>query len=235
MAQTVNTPVEINPATYIAMFEERMPAPKVISGVCGRVVRGTSEADFAMLAFANGRRLAWVMGPDGLRDMIGRSVESVILGVGKDRTWLSEKVAEAMRWRLVVLPQAKCVRADWLGVFAMIEAHYPEVAGKFLQWSAAVQDPTLAANIDPTLVTGAVKDDTTHPCHMNVERYLTCKNTAANARLFLWHSLGLNQHFVGDGWATDPKTKQRAEEYLTANVSLARVQGCRWTDLIVGE
>lgn len=233
MAQAANTPVEIDPTTYVAMFEGRVSAPAVISGVCGRVVRGRSEADFALLAFASGRRLAWVTGPDGLRGMIGRSAENLVLGIGKDRAWLREKRAEGMRWRLVVLPQTACVRADWGGVLAMVEAHYPEVAPKLLHWREALPDPALTASIEPALVAGTVKDDATHPWHMSVKRYLTSDDTVLNARLFLWHSLGLNQHFVGDGWAIDPETKQRAEEYFTENVPLSSINGCRLIDLRV--
>ena len=223
----------IDPAIYVAMFEGRHTVPAALAGVCGRVVRGRSEADFAMLAFANGRRLAWVTGPGGLHSMLGRSGAQIVLGIGKDRAWLREKLAEGMRWRLVVLPQATCTRADWAGVFAMIDAHYPEIASKLSRWRAVVRDPALALSIDPALVAGAVKDDVDHPEHVGVTRYATCADTAINARLFLWHALGLNQHFVGDGWAADPLTGKRVEEYLTANVQLATVAEHQSIDLRV--
>lgn len=220
-------PVTIDPSGYVELFEGRRAAPKAISGVCGRVVRGRADADFSMLAFASGRRLAWVTGPDGLHAMIGRSGSEIVLGIGKDRAWLREKLAEGMRWRLLVLPQAECTRADWAGIFAMIAATYPEVARKLLPWREALQDPVLTLSIPLSLVRSAVKDDTAHTEHMNVARYATCSDTAVNARLFLWHTLGLNQHFQGDGWATDPLTGERVEEYLTANVSLSEIVGHR--------
>ncbi len=72
-----------------------------------------------------------------------------------------------------------------------------------------------------------------HPQHMSVARYIACEDTALNARLFLWHSLGLNGHIVGDGWATNPETGQRMEEHLTGNVPLASVPGHRSIDLDV--
>lgn len=223
----------IDPTTYVAMFEGRHSVPAALAGVCGRVVRGRNEADFAMLAFAKGRRLAWVTGPGGLHSMLGRSGAQIVLGIGKDRTWLREKLAEGMRWRLMVLPQGNCMRADWAGVFAMIDAHYPEIASKLSSWRAVVRDPALALSIDPTLIAGAVKDNVDHPEHVGVTRYATCADTAISARLFLWHALGLNQHFVGDGWATDPLTGERVEEYLTANVPLATVAEHRSIDLRV--
>lgn len=94
-----------------------------------------------------------------------------------------------------------------------------------------MRDPALALSIDPALVTGAVKDDVGHPEHVGVPRYAICADTAINARLSLSHALGLNQHFVGEGWATEPLTGERVEEYLTANVPLATISGHRFIDL----
>lgn len=150
-----------------------------------------------------------------------------MLSIGKDKAWLREKLVEGMGWRLIVLPQADCAVANWAGVFRMIEAAYPEVAHKLLKWRDAVQDPALVTEIEPSLVQSAVKDHVAHPNHMSVERYSTCGDTPANARLFLWHSLGLNQHFKGDGWATDPISVDRTEEYLTENLPLAQIAGHR--------
>ena len=220
-------PVTIDPSGYAELFEGHRAVPEAISGVCGRVVRGRADADFSMLAFASGRRLAWVTGPDGLRAMIGRSGSEIVLGIGKDRSWLREKLAEGMRWQLFVLPQAECTRADWAGIFTMLKTTYPEVARKLLPWREALRDPMLTLSIPPSLVSSAVKDDEDHPEHMSVARYETCADTAENARLFLWHTLGLNQHFKGDGWATDPLTGERVKEYLTANVPLSEIVGHR--------
>lgn len=100
MAQTANMPAEIDPATYTAMFEGRMPAPAAISGVCGRVTRGRSEADFGLLAFASSRWLAWITGLDSLHSIIGCSAENLILRIVKHRAGLLGKLVEAIRWQL---------------------------------------------------------------------------------------------------------------------------------------
>ena len=76
-----------------------------------------------------------------------------------------------------------------------------------------------------------MKDDAEHPDHMSVSRYRACADTVMNARLFLWHSLGLNQRFIGDGWAKNPLTGVQIAEYLTANAPLAEVVGQRIFDL----
>ncbi len=233
MSRATGDSVAIDPAVYVEMFEDRQPAPAKISGVCGRVVRGRQESDFGTLAYADGRRLAWIFGPDGLRSMIGRSGKDIVLGMGKVPGWLPEKLAEDMRWRLVVLPQGICARADWAGVFAMVEEHHPEIAGKLLRWRESLQDPSLAALIDPAFVLGAVKDSAEHPDHMGLSRYRDCPDTAVNARLFLWHWLGLNEQFVGDGLTRDPLSGARIEEFLTGNVALAELPDHRVIDLHV--
>lgn len=233
MKRATSIPVPIDPAAYVEMFEGRQPAPEAMSGVCGRVVRGRQQTDFERLAYADGRRLAWITGPAGLRGMIGRSGADIVDGIGKSSGWLREKLAEGMRWRLIVMPQAVCARADWAGVFEMVGQHYPEVAAKVLRWREALQDPTLAASIDPHLVLGEVKDSAAHPDHMSLSRYRDCPDTALNARLFLWHSLGLNGQFVGDGWTRDERTGGRVEEFLTGNVSLAELPDHRVIDLHV--
>ncbi|KNY24290.1 hypothetical protein [Methylobacterium sp. ARG-1] len=78
-----------------------------------------------------------------------------------------------------------------------------------------------------------MQDDAEHLAHLSAARYLAGPDTALNARLFLWHALGLNQYFVGDGWSTDPLTMERVEEYLTGNVPLATVAEHRLIDLHV--
>ena len=165
--------------------------------------------------------------------MIGRTGAQITLEIGKDTAWFHEKLAEGMRWRLIVLPQAVCAAADWAGEFAMIDAHYPEVAGKLTRRRTAVTDPALARSIDPAMVNATVNEDAEHPAHLSTVRYLACPATAHNARMFSWHALGLNQHFVGAGWATDPLTAERVEEYLTGNVPLATAAGHQLIDLNV--
>jgi len=50
---------------------------------------------------------------------------------------------------------------------------------------------------------------------MSLERYKDAPDDAVYARAFLWHSLGLNEHFQGDGYS-----EEGVPEYLVANVDL---------------
>lgn len=225
---------DINPAAYVEMFEKRLDAPRRFTGVCGRVVRGKAPEDFAKLSFLQGRELAWLIGPDGLRRFVGRTAVEVLKIIGKfDQSWLDREVAKGMQFKLIVMPQAECRRADWDGVFDMVEARYPEIASKLHRWRERLRDPSLVGEIGAELVSDAVKANIHHPDHMSPKRYLVCDDTAQNARLFLWHSLGMNGQYVGDGYTAAPSHDLRLDEYLTANVPLKTILGVAITDLSV--
>jgi hypothetical protein len=50
---------------------------------------------------------------------------------------------------------------------------------------------------------------------MSLERYLTADDTAEHARVFLWHSLGMNEDFNGTG-----RKRDGTHEYLAENIEL---------------
>ena len=43
----LNVVPDIDPATYVAMFDRRQPVPAAFNGVCGRVLRWTSQCWFS--------------------------------------------------------------------------------------------------------------------------------------------------------------------------------------------
>lgn len=233
MTHHVENIVTVDPTVYVDMFYGRRPKPPMLSGVCGRVIRGAYEHQFDRLVFTEGRRLAWVMGPTGMNEMIGKSGADIVLGIGKSRTWLQEKLSEGIRWKLVVIPQEECLRADWDGLFAMLTTYYPDVMTKLLPWVDDLKDPALLTSIDSSLVTSAVKDNIAHPMHMSVEHYLANDDTPQNARLFLWHSLGANEQFIGTGYTRGPDSNENVEEFLMPNRNLSDIPHCQVIDLDV--
>lgn len=221
---------EVTPARYAEMFLRKSRPPGRISGVCGRVIRGTRPEEFAKLTFLPGRRLAWLTGPTGLQMWIGKTGNEIVLGIGKTKAWLEKKLDEGNQWKLVVFPQKACRLADWDGLFSMIREQYPEVADKMLHWNEDLRDSSVADKIDRRFVASEVKDREDHPLHMSVERYLTCEDTAENARLFLWHSLGVNDQFTGNGYTKGP---DGVDEYLLPNRYLAELPGAVVLELSV--
>jgi len=117
-------------------------------GLLGRVARGKSEADFRLLSFTAGRRLAWVSGPDALLAMLGRSHTDIILQMGKSRQWLADRLAEGMTWRLMVFPGETGILADWEGIFRALEMHYPETWPKILRWASELEATSILRGVD---------------------------------------------------------------------------------------
>jgi hypothetical protein len=223
--------IHLDTDAYAEMFKARSQPSNPISGICGRVMRGRrGSSQFDRLSFAKGRRLAWITGPVGMQTFLNLSDTEIVLGIGKDRTWLDEKLREGMEWKLAVIPQAACELATWDGLFNMIQTYYPiDVAAKLLRWKDDLADTALVTTIEAHLTTGNVKDDPLHKDHMSEEAYLACEDTAVNARLFLWHSLGVNDQFTGTGYTTGG-----VDEYLMPNLPLAEVREYKLIDLHVG-
>ncbi|MCZ7652546.1 MAG: hypothetical protein M5U13_15795 [Thermoanaerobaculia bacterium] len=122
-----------------------------------------------------------------------------------------------MQWKLFVLPQVEAFEATWDNVLALVAEHYPEVAAKVLGCDPALRDPGLPGRIDPCATTSEVKESETHRLHMNVHRLRDAEATPDNARLFLWHTLGLNERFTGTGRTQRPDGSDGGAEYLVPN------------------
>lgn len=196
--------VRVTPREYEDLFKKGQPLPMRIVGLCGRIMRGRTDDDFHQLAFQEGRRLAWVIGPIGLQKLVGMSHEDIVLGIGKHRDWLDAKLREGFSWRLVVFPDDRCRQATWDGLFEMIRLHYPtEVFERLQRWESRLRTSNDRITVSPSDIESDVKDNIDDPRHMSVERYLAASDTCENARLFLWHSLGVNDLFTGTGMSRE--------------------------------
>ena len=72
-----------------------------------------------------------------------------------------------------------------------------------------------------------------HPEFMSAYRYMCSEDTAENARLFLYFTVGLNNLFAGDGYTRDKDGKKGIKEYLMANRRIAEMQGAKLVDIDV--
>jgi len=199
---------------------------------CGRIVRGKRDEDFSMLSFLPGRRLAWVTGANGLHAMIAMSDTGRILAIGKSPRWLNEKLTASYRFRLIVLPTTAGRPADWNGLFASIQEHYPEIGQRIGRWERTLREEGLSCGIEPELRTAGVKDHPDHPQHMSLERYQHGDDRLQNARLFLLHSLGANDLYGGTG-KTGCATIA-CDEYLVPNRRLTEFADRAEVDLRPG-
>ena len=101
---------KITAADYAAAFSNPSATPilQPFSGIVGRVVRCGMGETPEWLSQPSGRRLAWCMGPDGLRDMLGKSHFQALVGLGIKRERILDNLKKAMRWFLAVFPETGC-------------------------------------------------------------------------------------------------------------------------------
>lgn len=194
------------------------PLPDTVEGLAGRISRGKAGQQHQSLSGFDGRRLAWVFGPDWLHSLLidRRPWADVIVSIGKDREWLARRLEEGQQFSLIVFPLEDCVLATWDGVFGLLKDHYPEVATKVMRWAAKLREETaqqiLGDRYDSYY---KVKSDVKSELHMSLDRYLSAPDDVVHARAFLWHSLGLNELFRGNGYSPEG-----VPEYLVANTDV---------------
>lgn len=216
----------VTPADYCAIFAGRRAAPTALAGVCGRLIRVGAGQSPEYLSYPAVKRLAWVVGPDGLSGVIGKTGLQTLLDLGTKPSSIAANLARDMRWFLAVFPEASCTRATWDGLFEAIGRHYPEgIEIRLRRWSAALATGSALLTEEQKVRYGdpAVREHPEHPDHMTPERYLARADTPANAWVFLWHSVGLNDLYTGTGFCRAADGSRGHMEYLAPNARVADV------------
>jgi hypothetical protein len=189
--------------------------------------------------------LAWCIGPDGLRSVLGKSHFQALLGFGIMRNRIVCNLNEGMKWFLVVFPDTGCRLADWAGLFAMVRLHYGEEVASRLErhgepmrtMGAKLLSQKEAEHLDDP----AIREHPEHPEHMSPERYLSpehhpflgSKETDKAAWVFLRHSVGMNRQYTGTGRCRNDNGAVGDEEYLAPNRRIDCIPGHVVIDLQV--
>jgi hypothetical protein len=206
-----------------AFAEGRAPeSSAVLDGMLGRVIRGRDPDHLEMLAFPHTKRLAWVYGPGDLRELPGKRHLDLVFGArGNDPKFVRAKLKDGQKWHYLVFRGLSGFSADWNGLFQAIDEHYAEVASRLRRWAAELQEASAQHILGAAGLQAAneAKGNASDPQHMSPERYLAVEDTLENARLFLLHSVGVNEHYKGDGLTDGGHT-----EYLVRNVRLAELE-----------
>lgn len=214
------------PDEYLAIFAGRRPLPHALAGVCGRVIRVAERERPEYLSYPYTKRLAWVVGPDALAAMVGRSGLQILLELGTRPDRIAGNLNAGMRWVLAIFPEVRCARATWGGLFGIIETHFPSgMGGRLRRWADALAEGPTLLDAGQKARSGSpqVREDPAHPDHMTPERYLAAADTPANAWLFLWHSVGVNDLYTGTGFSRGADGGRGHTEYLAPNVRVAEL------------
>lgn len=102
--------------------------PLTLQGVCGRVLRGTDERDFALLSSDPRRRVVLLLDAAALLDLPGRTGADVLAQIGYTPTEVREFLAQGVQFRLALVPEVETEPATWANVLSIAAIAYPQWA-----------------------------------------------------------------------------------------------------------
>lgn len=217
---------------YMEYFRYRLKSP-LISGICGRVVRGKSPADFLTLTDDPNRKLVMLMGADGLNSILGLPGYKVLETIGYETGYIRRKVLEGCQFKLVVFPEGTPKLATWDNTIQIVGGVYPDAA------------KALNANL-PFLKVARFTDiqgkdnwneidavGTTHPKFMTYERFLDSKQDVIACRAFLYFTVHLRELYSGDGYTYTPQGNRGLMEYIVPNLPISALGEYRMADIEV--
>lgn len=209
-------------------------AGRSIRGICGRVTKGRTPEDFQRLSDVNWKRLSWVMGPDGLEQLCGKSVRYILASIGKDTQWMRNRLNAGYKFKLFLFPEMEVVQATWDGVFRLIREIYPEAWPHVEPHTKALSQLSwteLQSNFSDFDIAEAYERGTEYHVFMTLERYLQSNRSLGYTRAFLFHEIGLSSLFHGDGFTRTEDGRIGVKEFMVANQLLTSLKESAVVDL----
>jgi hypothetical protein len=240
--------------TFVELFERKNQHNiysdsidhKNLQQLAGHVTNGSKEEDFAYLQKAGtAKRLAWVIGDDGLTLFLTQSNLQAVRSIGYEDRSIRKKLEDGLHFRLGIFYKSdKCVPATWDGVLSLVDAHYPNsISSKIRRHVDALKKMSfdeIEARARLSYLAGASYFDvhqlaavgnSTDPRFMSEERFSECEGTLEESRGFLYHRLGLSNLFDGSGFTKDSNGVLFVREYLQPNVLVRDIAEFRYLDL----
>ncbi len=207
---------------YRALFGKKQYAS--VSGLCGRIIRGTKPEDFATLTDDPTRKLVMLMGPDGLERIMDKTGYEALVTIGYEPNYIVRKVVdEGNQFKLVVFAEGgEAKLATWDNVATVVASVYPRIAGNLYRNLDALKKMSFAqiekqsgfcfADVDKA----GAQDNR----FMTYERFLASGGDLVAARAFLYFSVHLRELFSGDGYTYDAQGNRGLMEYIVPNKPL---------------
>ncbi len=212
-----------------------------VQGVHGRILRGETAKDFETLTDdPENRRVVFPTDESGLEGLLGKTGYEMLIAIGYPADYIESLVKAGKKFKLVVFPEGQdSVPATWMNVFKVVCEAYPLTRRSLFAHGSVIQTynnknfAALEKKIGKTAeYLNEVKSrGSKDPEFMSAYRYMCSPDTAENARLFLYFTVGLNNLFAGDGWTRDKDDKKGMKEYLLANKKIADMEGAILVDI----
>jgi hypothetical protein len=214
-----------------------------VQGVCGRIIRGETDKDFETLTDDPlNRRVVFPTDESGLETLLGKTGREMLISIGYPPDYIEQLVSKGKKFKLVVFPAGTdAVTATWMNVIKVVEKAYPDIGGRMwrhgnVMMTYGIENFAAFEKIigkTSTQLNEIKSRGSSDPEFMTYEKYRDSDNTAENARLFLYYTIGLNNLFAGDGWTRDEKGAKGIKEYLMANKKISEIAGVEVVDLVV--
>lgn len=201
------------------------------TGLYGRIIRGKKDTDFETLSDEPLRRLAFVMGSDGLQKLVGMSGYEMLVEIGYSARHCRDLVEDGNKFKLVVFPEPGVIRlADWDGLIANVCHVYPELADRIQLQVQQLKALTEGGDVLRKFgeleekagfkFSEVKKSGRNDPRFITPERYLQSSGDLIQTRGFLYLNEHVREAYTGDGWTLTMKGQRGVKEYSIVNHKL---------------
>jgi len=202
----------------------------------GRIIRWKS-GQLASLTDSPLRRTIMITGPQGIRDLFGKTGWQMLSEIGYPEEYVRRKLSEGCKFSLVLFARPTGIFriATWRNTIDVIALAHPELAPML---KAAL--PTLKkksfldfereAGFSFEEVDAKGLDD---PRFMTAERLAVSDGSPLAVRRFLYHVERLNELFTGNGYTLTREGRRGVREYVMLNRPLAELVDYALVDLKV--
>lgn len=215
----VKTSIDLD--EILAGFRRGFHDGEIPSGVFGRFGRlRRNQPEVEELSSVPGRLLAWLLDADALQEFVRLSPREMIRRIGKSDEVIDASLAEGQRWYLLLTSAADEVkRATWMELILLVAGAYPQVADRLRR-----HPDILSRHSDLVTFLGDKAFDEAEasravdaPGHLSTDVLLNGADTPERLRIWLWHEVGLNHLFRGDGYSYNQHGRRGEREYVTLN------------------
>jgi hypothetical protein len=205
----------------------------------GRIIRGRTEEDFAMLSDDPFRRVVMLFGDDGIERMGELPPYEQLITVGYSPEYIRELVTAGYTFRLITFPESNVVEVlpgTWDNIIPIIRKAHIYVEHLVHPTHIELCKRTPFTTFERTAgysfndIRRAGKRD---PRYMTSERFSRSEPSALNLRLFLYCSLHLRELYSGDGFTWIDENTRGVREYFMRNMRIANIPGVTMTELHV--
>jgi len=197
-----------------------------VTGLCGRIIRGTKPEDFETLTDDPDRKLVMLMGPDGLEKLLGKDAYNMLIEIGYEKDYIQRKLDEGNQFKLVVFEEGgEADIAEWFNVIRIVGKTYPKISSKLQKQLYELKATPFKqienqVGYDFSEIDKLGKQDARF---MTYERYEKSHGTLEQARAFLYFTVHLRELFSGDGYTYTADGDKGLMEYICPNKKLSEL------------